>query len=112
MIRNRFSSSKDDIFDDEELNPMETVANMADAMLVLAVGIMLALVMAWNVDIGSSVQVTKLEEAEPVEEDEIVLDTSSDTDEQLGEMGLSEYGKVFADEDGNFYVMKEAGSDE
>ncbi len=35
-------------------NPMDGVANMADCMLVLAVGIMLALVIHWEVDIGGS----------------------------------------------------------
>ena len=38
----------------EDVNPMEGVANLADVMLVLAVGMMLALVVAWNVDIASS----------------------------------------------------------
>ncbi|MDO4564186.1 MAG: DUF2149 domain-containing protein [Clostridia bacterium] len=41
---------------DEEPNPMEGVANMADAMLVLAVGIMLALIINWEVDLTSPSQ--------------------------------------------------------
>lgn len=32
-------------------NPMDGVSNMSDAMLVLAVGIMLALVINWKIDI-------------------------------------------------------------
>lgn len=37
---------------DEELpNPMDGVANLADVMLVLAVGIMLALIINWRVDL-------------------------------------------------------------
>ena len=36
-----------------EVNPMDGVANLADAMLVLAVGIMLALILNWNVDISA-----------------------------------------------------------
>jgi hypothetical protein len=31
---------------------MDGVANMADAMLVLALGIMLSLIIHWNVDVG------------------------------------------------------------
>jgi len=36
----------------EEVNPMEGVTNMADAMLVLACGLMLALSVYWNIDLG------------------------------------------------------------
>jgi hypothetical protein len=34
-------------------NPLEGVANLVDVMLVIAVGLMLALVVNWNVDIAS-----------------------------------------------------------
>ena len=36
---------------DDNVNPMDGVSNMSDAMLVLAVGIMLALVINWKIDI-------------------------------------------------------------
>lgn len=39
---------------ENEINPMDGVANLADVMLVLACGIMLALIINWNVDIGGS----------------------------------------------------------
>ena len=35
----------------DSANPMDSVSNMSDAMLVLAVGIMLALVINWKVDL-------------------------------------------------------------
>ena len=35
----------------EEGNPMDGLANLADAMLVLACGLMMALMIHWNVDI-------------------------------------------------------------
>jgi hypothetical protein len=38
--------------DAEGENPMDGVANLADVMLVLAVGIMLALVINWNIDVS------------------------------------------------------------
>lgn len=38
-------------FEDDSLSPMDGVTNMSDAMLVLAVGIMLALVINWKIDI-------------------------------------------------------------
>lgn len=36
---------------EEDVNPMDGLSNMSDAMLVLAVGIMLALVVNWKIDI-------------------------------------------------------------
>lgn len=41
-------------FDSEDVNPMNYIANLSDAMLILAVGIMLALIVHWNVDISTS----------------------------------------------------------
>ena len=38
----------------EEVNPMNYLSNLADAMLVLAVGIMVALVLHWNVELSPS----------------------------------------------------------
>lgn len=36
---------------EDPINPLDGVANLADIMLVLAVGIMLALVINWNIDL-------------------------------------------------------------
>ena len=41
-------------FSEEEVNPMNYLSNLSDAMLVLAVGIMLALIVHWQVDISTS----------------------------------------------------------
>ena len=35
----------------EDINPMESVANLADVMLVFACGLLIALIAAWNVDV-------------------------------------------------------------
>lgn len=37
-----------------DVNPMEFTGNMSDAMLILAVGIMLALIIHWNVDVSTT----------------------------------------------------------
>ena len=42
-----------DRFSDESVDPMNYVSNLSDAMLVLAVGMMLALIVHWNVDIST-----------------------------------------------------------
>jgi hypothetical protein len=36
----------------EEVNPLEGAVNIVDAMLVFACGLMLSLVIHWNVDLG------------------------------------------------------------
>lgn len=43
-----------DRFGGEDVNPMNYLSNLSDVMLILAVGIMLALVVHWNVDITAS----------------------------------------------------------
>jgi len=52
---------------DEEVDPMSTVANIADAMLVFACGLMVALVVAWNVDL-QNVQEVEIEDTEQIED--------------------------------------------
>ena len=42
---------------EEEVDPLSSVANIADAMLVFACGILIALIVAWNVDVNKVVQV-------------------------------------------------------
>lgn len=41
-------------FESEGVDPMQYLSNLSDAMLVLAVGMMLALIVHWNVDISTS----------------------------------------------------------
>lgn len=38
----------------EEINPMDGMANLADVMLVFACGLIIALIAAWNVDVGTA----------------------------------------------------------
>lgn len=98
----------------EDINPMNYMSNLSDAMLVLAVGIMLALVAAWNVDItmvDSSVSDTNPNNAVELSEDVDSLHTSSTKTEDsvsAEDFGLTEYGKVYVDEEGNFYVIEDA----
>jgi hypothetical protein len=53
MLGRRLSRSKlnQRRYDGSIINPMDGLGNLADAMLVLAVGIMLALVIHWNIDV-------------------------------------------------------------
>jgi hypothetical protein len=55
-MRRRFSPSRfggGDAFARASVNPLEGLANLVDVMLVFACGLMLALVINWNVDIAA-----------------------------------------------------------
>jgi len=91
---------------DEDINPMESVANLADVMLVFACGLILALITFWNVDVlgiagavevQQGVEVTDMQgldgEGQPLED----------------ENPLEEYGTVYRDSEGNFYMVTKEG---
>ena len=58
-----------------EVNPMEGIANLADVMLVFACGLMVSIILFWNVnlsdvtDVISKDQLSEVEDAEQVLED-------------------------------------------
>lgn len=84
---------------EEDVNPMEGTSNLADAMLVLAVGIMLALIMNWNVDLTDVVDMEELD-AESLSEEEV------EAVEQ--DQALQEKGVVYQDPDtGKYYIKVE-----
>jgi len=96
--------------DEEQAEPMAGLSNMSDTMLVLAVGIMLALVINWHLDLGAvstvtsdtldQSQLTEIQDYTNVNEDEL-------TQEQT-QAGLEEKGKVFVDPStGKMYVLVE-----
>ena len=90
--------------EEEEVDPMQSVANIADCMLVLACGLMLALVMYWNLDVAPAM-------------DEVVMDDAltelpTDVDETQMAMnpegtGYEELGTVYRDpKTGKMYMLK------
>lgn len=84
-------------YDDDNLNPMDGVSNMSDAMLVLAVGIMLALVINWKIDIGQYNSSSKIDSSKLEEFDS---DTAKSTNEVSIEELESNYvktGSVYED---------------
>lgn len=95
-----------------EVNPMEGVGNLVDVMLVLAVGIMIALVAAWNVDLYATTPSTSAaaQEKAELEEDYETLERSEADSEDSGTLedyGLTEYGTLYQDEDGNLWIIGE-----
>lgn len=64
MLKSKFNNKYDDN-DLERENPMDGVSNMSDSMLVLTVGVMLALVIKWKVDlqiVGKNFNVENVDE--------------------------------------------------
>ena len=87
-----------------DINPLEHMANLSDVMLVLAVGILCALLVYWKVDLTGGTQVSP--EA-VTEEDRIELELEDAKEEtNLTDADLEEYGVVYRDEDGTLYLKK------
>ena len=88
------------------VDPMHSIGNLADAMLVLAVGIMLALIINWNVDISSAGQTadTPADPAISFVQDDL---TESQSSAGTIEGDLTEMGKVYYDkETGTYYIVE------
>lgn len=92
----------------EDINPMATVSNLVDAMLVLAVGIMLALIVSWNLNIAENGQVNDNARKEDAltdftEEDIENSDTKSEN--------LEKQGNVYYDpETDKYYIIANDGT--
>ena len=103
LRRNRLGT---DDFQEEEANPMAGVSNLADAMLVLAVGIMLALVINWNIDVGSDSSVSEIDTEDLTEIEDYESITEEELSEITSETGLEERGSVLVDPDtGKYYIL-------
>ena len=86
------------------VNPMDGLGNLADAMLVLAVGIMLALIINWKVDITAVSQAIPEPEQEqiPISQEDL-QDTPADA---LKEENLQRIGALYYDEEtGTYYAV-------
>ena len=109
-------------FGGEDVNPMNYLSNLSDVMLILAVGIMLALVVHWNVDItasGGQAQGNTGENGSVlVDKDHAVTMTDEELarlQEQNGVTGggesLEKRGEVYYDaETGTYYLVRDSRS--
>jgi hypothetical protein len=96
LDRSRFDSG----FDGEAVNPMDGVANFADVMLVFACGLLLALVINWNIDMASTMSSETLDEAMTEVEESAGGETSEIDDESYAEVG-----RVYRGADGRLYMV-------
>jgi len=88
----------------EDVDPATSLINLADLMLVLAIGILLALVAYWNIDLGPQVS-----ELSP-EKDMTEVTNMEDIQDILAARGsgYTEVGTVYTDpETGKFYILTE-----
>ncbi|MGN8886112.1 DUF2149 domain-containing protein [Blautia sp. HCP28S3_G10] len=97
-------------FEEEEQNPMGGVANLVDAMLVLACGLMMAIISFYNVDIKGTASRTEELKQEQLQE---VDDYGVIDDEGNVSGGFESRGKVYEDKKtGKLYVVTEDTTDE
>jgi hypothetical protein len=88
---------------ENDFNPMEGVGNMADAMLVFACGLIVALILSWNVDVtDQGIQKVKEKKYEVNNIEDSAVEVIGD------EKNLEEMGTVYRDpETGKYYVVED-----
>ena len=105
-LRSRFGAGGSE----DSVNPMESVANLADVMIVLAVGIMLALIINWNVDIGviayKNDATLKIGAENALVLDEENIEEVRDNEEKVDSEDMERFGTVYFDESsGKYYII-------
>ena len=104
MRKTRLGNRNQSFFEEQEQKPMEGVANLVDAMLVLACGLMMAIISFYNVDIGSSSGATEIRQEDIKEVDDYGI--VDDKGEMSG--GFESRGKVYEDKKtGKLYIVTE-----
>jgi hypothetical protein len=92
-------------FDDEDANPMEGAINIVDAMLVFACGLMLSLVIFWNVDLQDKALVPVEKGAEVSEVNNVTEEVKETID---SEAEYEKLGTVYMDPaTGKMYLIQE-----
>jgi hypothetical protein len=105
--RRRYEYRKKSHFIDDDVNPMEGVVNIVDAMLVFACGLMLSIVIFWNVDLRPNDMVPVKQGVDQLAADE--LQSKGESIDSVQE-GMEEIGKVYRDPvTGNIYLMEQTG---
>lgn len=88
----------------EEINPLEGAVNIVDAMLVFACGLMLALVIHWNIDLEQAGERVDLKRGQEVTQDQHVRDILTESEEQ-GKL-YEKVGTVYKDPvSGQLYML-------
>ncbi|WP_246019776.1 DUF2149 domain-containing protein [Bacilliculturomica massiliensis] len=101
MLRSRgLGGRKKDRFGGGEVSPMENLANLVDVMLVFACGLMIAVILHWNVDLSKVMDVVTEEDLVEVEDLEKAIQDGSLMED------LDSKGFVYQDpETGKMYII-------
>ena len=101
MIRGSGLRGSGNLRDGEDVEPMKYVANLTDVMLVLACGLMAAIITFWNVDLKQAV----------VDPDKVHQIDSSEVIHESGGVstdGLVSQGTVYKDpKTGDLYIIED-----
>lgn len=94
------------LIDGEDDDPMGSLTNLSDAMLVLALGFLVFAILALsaNPDLLSQAQSQDMQQGQEVSSSQVLNDTSS-INASSADSGLSEVGKVYRDPDTGKLVM-------
>jgi hypothetical protein len=93
----------------EEVDPMEGTTNIVDAMLVFACGLLLALAVYWNIDLGPIGERVDLEQGREVTDTPEIRKDLFEAEGQ-GELYLR-VGTVYKDPDtGQLFMLTEGNS--
>lgn len=79
----------------EEINPMEGAINIVDAMLVFACGLMLSLIIYWNVDLKQTSERIDLRQGQEITQPEVREDLM-EAEEGQGQL-YERMGTVYKD---------------
>ncbi len=86
----------------EEINPLDGIVNLVDAMLVFACGLMLSIVIYWGVDLSQVKDVISTEDLVEVEDLEEAVKDGSFAE------GFTSKGMVYEDpKTGRMYIISE-----
>lgn len=87
---------------DEDVQPMQYVANLTDVMLVLACGLMAAVITFWQVDLNRLRTEIEQGKLERIDSDDVVYESGS-----VSTGGLTNKGVVYEDpETGDLYIIE------
>ena len=101
MLSNRgLRGRRQNRFQGTDVNPMENLANLVDVMLVLACGLMISVILHWNVDLSRVMDVITEENLVEVEDLEDAIRDGSLMED------LDNKGFVYEDpETGKMYII-------
>ena len=100
MLRNSGLRSRGARFCAAEVNPMDGVANLADIMLVFACGLMVAILLRWNLDLSKVSDIIDQDELVEVGDFQEAIDSGALSDT------LNAKGAAYEDpETGKVYIV-------